>query len=190
MDVKKATKMKNQTISGLEAELGQQIRALRLSQGADQRSLAGASGVALSALKNLESGKGAALKTLIRVLKALGRADWLATLAVVDTTRQRTGRPRKIQEKDMKILPGIARTLSTPRPVDISPEELQGEIRRCATKSCDSSFVRALFEEIPISTLHEAILGKELNPRRLLQAARNVAATGEARDWLEEYCHG
>jgi hypothetical protein len=43
--------------------------------------LAEQAGVGLTALKNLESGKGAALKTLIKILRALNRIDWLETLA-------------------------------------------------------------------------------------------------------------
>ena len=57
-----------------EAELGEQARNLRLRQNLDQKSLAEQAGVGLSALKNLESGKGATLKTLIKTLRALGRA--------------------------------------------------------------------------------------------------------------------
>jgi transcriptional regulator with XRE-family HTH domain len=64
-----------------ETELGQQVRTLRLRQNQDQRALAERAGVALTALKNLESGKGATLKTLIKVLRALERADWFETLA-------------------------------------------------------------------------------------------------------------
>ena len=64
-----------------EGELGEQVRNLRLRQNLDQRSLAEQAGVGLSALKNLESGKGATLKTLIKVLRALGRSGWLETLA-------------------------------------------------------------------------------------------------------------
>jgi transcriptional regulator with XRE-family HTH domain len=64
-----------------EAELGQQLRSLRLRQNVDQRALARQAGVALNAVKNLESGKGATLTSLIKVLRALGRADWLRALA-------------------------------------------------------------------------------------------------------------
>jgi len=63
------------------AELGNQLRALRLRQNLDQRRLAERSDVALNAVKNLEAGKGASLKSLVRVLRTLGRADWLSTLA-------------------------------------------------------------------------------------------------------------
>jgi len=64
-----------------EAELGQQVRALRLRQNLDQRQLADRAGVALNAVKNLESGKGATLGSLVKVLRALNKADWLRALA-------------------------------------------------------------------------------------------------------------
>lgn len=64
-----------------EAALGQQLRDLRLRQNIDQRQLAEQAGVALNVVKNLESGKGATLTSLIKVLRALGRADWLNSLA-------------------------------------------------------------------------------------------------------------
>lgn len=71
------------TTEEVEKELGQQIRSLRLRKNLDQEGLAERAGVALSALKNLESGKGTALKTFIKVLKALERLEWLNTLAPV-----------------------------------------------------------------------------------------------------------
>lgn len=89
-----------------EAELGRQVRALRLRHNLDQRALAERAGVGLTALKNLESGKGATIKTLIKVLRALDRAGWLETLAPAVSisplqmlkarpVRQRASRPRK-----------------------------------------------------------------------------------------------
>ena len=69
--------------SELEAEFGRQLRLLRLRQNIDQRQLAGQAGVALNVVKRLEAGRGATLKSLMRVLRALGRTDWLNTLAPV-----------------------------------------------------------------------------------------------------------
>lgn len=69
------------TTEEVEKDLGQQIRSLRLRKNLDQEALAERAGVALSALKNLESGKGTALKTFIKVLRALERLEWLQTLA-------------------------------------------------------------------------------------------------------------
>ena len=61
--------------------LGEQLRHLRLRQNVDQRHLAERAGVALNAVKHLESGQGATVSSLIKVLRALDRADWLETLA-------------------------------------------------------------------------------------------------------------
>lgn len=62
-------------------ELGNQLRILRLRLDLDQRQLAARAGVGLNAVKNLESGKGATLRSLVRVLRALERTDWLSALA-------------------------------------------------------------------------------------------------------------
>ncbi len=64
-----------------EPELGKQIRTLRLRLDLDQKQLAERAGIALNAVKNLESGKGATLRSLIQVLRILNRTDWLGTLA-------------------------------------------------------------------------------------------------------------
>jgi transcriptional regulator with XRE-family HTH domain len=64
-----------------EAELGRQIRALRLRQNLGQQQLADRAGIALNAIKNLESGKGATLRSLIQALRVLNRVDWLSALA-------------------------------------------------------------------------------------------------------------
>jgi transcriptional regulator with XRE-family HTH domain len=69
------------TVDEWAFELGEQMRALRLRADLDQISLAERAGVGLSAVKNIESGKGATLKTLIKILRALDRAEWLASLA-------------------------------------------------------------------------------------------------------------
>jgi transcriptional regulator with XRE-family HTH domain len=69
------------TTAEIEASFGQQIKALRLRRNLHQIELAKQAGAALSALKNLELGKGTSLKTLIKILKALGRTDWLQSLS-------------------------------------------------------------------------------------------------------------
>jgi transcriptional regulator with XRE-family HTH domain len=69
------------TIEEWEATLGRQLRDLRLRQNVDQRRLAEQAGVALNVVKNLESGKGATVKSLVKVLRALGRAEWIDSLA-------------------------------------------------------------------------------------------------------------
>ncbi|HUG72898.1 MAG TPA: helix-turn-helix transcriptional regulator, partial [Steroidobacteraceae bacterium] len=49
----------------------------------DQQTLAARAGISVGALKNLENGRGSTIRTLVAVLKALDRADWLSTIAPV-----------------------------------------------------------------------------------------------------------
>lgn len=71
----------SKTTEEIETAFGRQIRALRLRRNIDQRQLAEQAGVALNAVKNLENGRGTTLTSLVKVLRTLGRADWLETLA-------------------------------------------------------------------------------------------------------------
>lgn len=65
----------------LEATIGQQLREIRLRQNIDQRQLAEQAGVALNVVKNLEGGKGATVSSFIKILRALGRTEWLHSLS-------------------------------------------------------------------------------------------------------------
>ena len=69
------------TVEEWESELGREVRDLRLRQDLDQRQLAEQAGVSWDVVKRLESGEGTTVSPLIKVLRALGRADWLETLA-------------------------------------------------------------------------------------------------------------
>lgn len=75
--------MKQYTSGELEALLGENIKRIRLLKNIDQQTLCLQSGVSLTALKNLEGGHGASIKTLIKVLRGLGKSDWIQTLAPV-----------------------------------------------------------------------------------------------------------
>lgn len=77
--------MANLTVEELEVDLGDKIRQLRLSLNLDQRTLAERAGVSVRALRNLEGGSGSTVKTLISVLRALGRSEWFNTVAPVAT---------------------------------------------------------------------------------------------------------
>jgi len=61
--------------------VGGQVRSARLAADLDQRTLAARADVSVGAVKNLEGGKGSSLRTLIPVVRALGRLDWLEALA-------------------------------------------------------------------------------------------------------------
>ncbi len=61
--------------------MGSRLRELRLLKNLDQKSLAERAGISLNAVKHLESGKGARVNSLIKLLRALERMDWLEALA-------------------------------------------------------------------------------------------------------------
>jgi transcriptional regulator with XRE-family HTH domain len=67
----------------LEVKLGENVRAARLQKNLDQISLAKQAGVSVTALKHLESGEGANIKTLVRVIRALNRQEWITQLAPI-----------------------------------------------------------------------------------------------------------
>jgi transcriptional regulator with XRE-family HTH domain len=65
----------------LEELLGRQVRQARVHKELTQAEVATRANVSLGALRHLESGSGATVSTLVKVLRALGQEDWLATLA-------------------------------------------------------------------------------------------------------------
>ncbi|HEU5280789.1 MAG TPA: helix-turn-helix transcriptional regulator [Gammaproteobacteria bacterium] len=65
----------------LEQSLGEDIKAHRLQKNITRQDLCARAGISENALRNLEGGKGATLKTFIKTLKALNRASWLETIA-------------------------------------------------------------------------------------------------------------
>ena len=93
-----------------EAELGRHLRDLRLRQNIDQRQLAERADVALNAVKRLEAGKGATVTSLIKVLRALGREEWLGTLAP-----QVTVSPLQMLKDKKPVRQRASRTKEAPR---------------------------------------------------------------------------
>lgn len=73
------------TLAELEAILGEQVKKLRLSRNIDQTLLAERAGISRRALQNLEAGTGSSTASLLSVVRALGREDWLTLLAPTAT---------------------------------------------------------------------------------------------------------
>ena len=90
----------------LQQALGARIRRLRLRRDLDQMQTAARAGLSEKALRNLESGRGSTVETLLRVLKALDALSSLEALAPLPSVSplalldqagepQRVSRPRK-----------------------------------------------------------------------------------------------
>lgn len=71
----------HRTVEEWETLVGEQIRAARVASDLDQTRLAALADVSVGALSNLERGKGSSLKTVVAVVRALGRTDWFEALA-------------------------------------------------------------------------------------------------------------
>jgi transcriptional regulator with XRE-family HTH domain len=65
----------------LEELLGRQVRQARIHEQLTQAEVATRANISLGALRHLESGSGATVSTLVKVLRALGHEEWLTTLA-------------------------------------------------------------------------------------------------------------
>jgi transcriptional regulator with XRE-family HTH domain len=97
-----------------ERFVGDQCRAARIRAMLEQAQLAALAGISVGAMANLEGGKGSSLKTLIKVLRALKRTDWLESLAPPVSVSplqllksQRTDRPRqRIRRRTRERPPG------------------------------------------------------------------------------------
>jgi len=100
----------NQTPNEMVAALGERLKALRLARNLEQITLAKRAGIGVSALKNLENGRGSTLHTLVSVVRALGREEWLANVATMPTinplTMKRDATPRQRARRPKPLPPG------------------------------------------------------------------------------------
>jgi len=94
-----------QTPAEMEVALGERLRTLRIHKNLEQAVLAERAGISVRTLRNLENGSGSSLRTLIEVVRALGRTSWLDMIAPIPTInplmlsgnaspRQRASKPR------------------------------------------------------------------------------------------------
>ena len=70
-----------QTPDELQSALGERLKRLRLNRNLDQKYTAEKAGISERALRNLESGHGSTVETLLRVLKALDYLQGIDMLA-------------------------------------------------------------------------------------------------------------
>jgi hypothetical protein len=98
----------------LEQRLGMALRRLRVAQGITREALAERANVSIGALRNLETGAGANVTTLVRAVHALAADDWLtqleppaepfSPLAVVEQTLHADERPPRPRAKARRPL--------------------------------------------------------------------------------------
>lgn len=69
------------TTEELEHQLGDDLRQLRLQKNIDQKTLCKEAGISLTAIRNLENGRGSTITTLIKTLRALDHVDALFLFA-------------------------------------------------------------------------------------------------------------
>lgn len=81
----------------MEADLGEKLKRMRLNKNLEQKTLAARAGVSVRALRNLESGAGSTVKTLLSIVRALGRESWLETVAPIPTINPVTMTSRAAQ---------------------------------------------------------------------------------------------
>lgn len=75
------TDLKYATIPEIQTELGKRLKAMRISMGYDQVTLAAIANITDRSLRNLESGRGCSLDTFLRILKAMQSLDWINQMA-------------------------------------------------------------------------------------------------------------
>jgi transcriptional regulator with XRE-family HTH domain len=69
------------SIEEWEVAVGEQVRSARIALQLDQRQLAERANVSVGAVSNLERGRGSSLTTVIAIVRALGRTEWLESLS-------------------------------------------------------------------------------------------------------------
>ncbi|MDP3538942.1 MAG: helix-turn-helix transcriptional regulator [Azonexus sp.] len=99
------------TLAELESLLGERLRNLRLGRNIDQKTLAARAGISVRALQKLEAGDGSNLTTLLSVVRALDREDWLllvaptASINPMTMVRSRSPRQRATSLRAPKTTP-------------------------------------------------------------------------------------
>lgn len=95
------------TDRGIEAEIGERLKALRLRKNITQKELKETTLLSLNAIKSLESGKGK-LSTLIAVLRELGALEHLdyfvpeVTISPLQLARMRGKQRKRASGKHIK----------------------------------------------------------------------------------------
>lgn len=75
------TNQSQMSVRQVQHDLGERMRQLRIRSGLTQEELAAQANIGLRAIRNLETGSGTTVATLIRALAAMGSAHELQAIA-------------------------------------------------------------------------------------------------------------
>ena len=109
------------TIEEMESELGSQLKKLRLFKSLDQKTLADRAGISVRALRNLESGEGSTVRTMLSVLRSLDRDGPYRSDQPTDA---HTGSPNTRQRTDARQSVALAPDACKPTRASISSRTL------------------------------------------------------------------
>jgi transcriptional regulator with XRE-family HTH domain len=137
----------SQTLAELEIDFGEKLKRLRLNKNWDQKTLAARAGVSVRALRNIEAGQGSTVKTLLSVLRALGRESWLDTVAPVATVNPLTMTSRASQ-RVRATSPAVK--LNAARRLIATAEQAEGEQGKARISLAQLNAARRL-----IATAHQ-----------------------------------
>lgn len=195
----------NQTIAEMEVGLGEKIKLLRLNKNLDQKTLAARAGVSVRALRNLESGAGTTVKTLLSIVRALGRESWLDTVAPVPTVnpltftsrampRQRARSKGKVGKTSPARIPSQASSMGSQETVQVfKPDALRIKYRQSLTelmqlvvvhrKTLEESVAEVLIEKEDEAAVR-AIAKTELDYLEPYNCVRYKIARGIVESWI------
>ncbi len=134
---------KNITVEEWEAPVGRQVRTARVASGLVQAQLAAMANVSLATLSNLERGKGSTLKTVIAVVRALGRTDWLENFAPeVTVSPMQMLRAKRSSQAPVRVRPPgkTTRLSDAVRAGRPHRGQVLGDARRCRSPRPSSGF--------------------------------------------------
>lgn len=103
---------RNATPAELEAWLGEQLRAERLRKNITMADLAIQAGISDQTIRALETGRGGRVESLIRVVIALGRTDWLSSFrppVKISPLQIAQGKPRRQRGSRSVLTPSAAK---------------------------------------------------------------------------------
>lgn len=89
-------------VDELEICIGNSIKTLRIQKNMHRDTVCELAGISMNALRHLETGKGANIKTLVRVARVLGKQDWVMGLAPqisINPLNMVGGKPRQRARK-------------------------------------------------------------------------------------------